>query len=188
MRPEDEGEVELEQVGGETGTISNPLTITGGYSDAGSKKEAAETPVTVHEAQELVRQLSRTLLGTGKAVDLEDAVSEDGDSFDLYEWMASASEKRTKHGFNNKKLGVAWSGLTVLGVGGDKVSSSGLALRKHRAHVHRIQVYAKTLADAVAHGALFGYYALRDMLWRRPPKPRTLLESASALTLRMGLS
>ncbi|SCV67921.1 BQ2448_42 [Microbotryum intermedium] len=122
------------------------------------------------EFESLQRELSRTssihrartrestVNAAGVGHDLEKQDHDSEDDFDLREYLHSGSEARKAHGFKQKRIGVAWEGLRVIGVGGTKM-------------------YIRTFPDAIKEFVLSPVFMVLKHTKMFKPAPKNLLHS-----------
>lgn len=90
--------------------------------------------VNVHDAEEefeqLRRQLTRqsSLHRTATRQKDSEKEGEEGEEFDLLEYMRSRASERDANGFKSKQVGVVWEGLAVTGAGGMKVRRASFSI------------------------------------------------------------
>ncbi|KAK4699639.1 hypothetical protein P7C70_g6621, partial [Phenoliferia sp. Uapishka_3] len=148
-------------------------------SSAEKQKPDAIEGVDVKRAEsefdDLRRQLSHSSslhrTNTGQK-DAEKA--DDGEDFDLLEYMTDSSATRGHHGFKKKALGVVWDGLTVTGAGGMKVRTLPSYYPLATANLGQ-EIFIRTFPDAIKEFILSPVFMVLKHTSLFAPKPKNLL-------------
>jgi ATP-binding cassette subfamily G (WHITE) protein 2 (SNQ2) len=116
-----------EHTSSRTGTPSTSVSIAAPHADHSEAEPPPPTAVNVDEAKEefrrLERQLSRisqTSKSKPSRIDLEKGTAggEQGEAFDLREYLSSANDANARAGIKHKHVGVTWEDLEVSVFGG----------------------------------------------------------------------